>query len=98
MGWMSLIPSIPSIPSIPWYGKKVTIMFLKRTILICLMISGQALADPSACQMCHGAGDFEGMDASEVKEALDDPGIPPHGPFADMTLEEVAALLEALAE
>jgi hypothetical protein len=73
-------------------------MFVKRAILICLLISGQALADPSACQMCHGAGDFEGMEASEVKDALADPGIPAHGAFADLTLEEVQALLEALAE
>jgi hypothetical protein len=48
--------------------------------------------------MCHGAGDFEGMEASEVKDALADPGIPAHGAFADLTLEEVEALLEALAE
>jgi hypothetical protein len=48
--------------------------------------------------MCHEAAEFEGMDAAAVREALADPGIPPHGGFADLTEEEVAVLLEELAE
>jgi hypothetical protein len=63
-----------------------------------LLLYAQALADPSACRMCHDAEEFEGMDAAAVREALADPGIPPHGRFADLTEEEVAALLEELAE
>ncbi len=62
------------------------------------LLSGQAAADPAACMMCHGANEFEGMEAEAVKDALADPGIPAHGRFQELTLEEVKALLEALAE
>ena len=65
--------------------------------ILCLF-AGQAYADPSACLMCHSADEFEGMDAAAVQEALADPGLPPHSRFADLTLEEVAALMEELAE
>ena len=72
----------------------------KRSVLIAaslVLLSGQALADPSACLMCHGANEFEGMEPADVQEALADPGLPPHSPFAELSVEEVKALLEALA-
>ena len=62
------------------------------------LLAGQAFADPEACMMCHDPNEFEGMDPAAVQEALADPGLPPHGKFADLTIEEVKALLEALAE
>ncbi|TNF83230.1 MAG: hypothetical protein EP301_11445 [Gammaproteobacteria bacterium] len=62
------------------------------------LLPGTAFADASACMMCHGADEFEGMEPEAVQEALADPGIPPHGKFADLTIEEVKALLESLAE
>jgi hypothetical protein len=65
---------------------------------LCVLLSASALADPSACMMCHGADEFEGMEPEEVQDALADPGLPPHSRFADMTVEEVKALLEALAQ
>lgn len=67
-------------------------------IVLLGLLSGQALADPSACMMCHGAEEFEGMDPLFVQEALADPGLPPHSKFADLTIEEVKALLEELTE
>ena len=48
--------------------------------------------------MCHSPDEFEGLDAAAVQEALADPGLPPHSRFADLTIEEVAALMEELAE
>ncbi len=71
---------------------------LLSMISLLSLLSGQALADPSACMMCHGADEFEGMEAEEVQEALADPGLPPHSRFADLTIEEVKALLAALAQ
>ena len=74
---------------------------LQRSILafaVLSLLSASALADPSACMMCHGADEFEGMEPEAVKEALADPGLPPHSRFAEMTIEEVKALLEALAQ
>ncbi len=55
-------------------------------------------AAPADCGNCHAPAEFEGMDPAEVREALADPGIPPHGKFAGLSEEEVEALLEALAE
>ena len=66
--------------------------------LILCLLAGKAAADPEACMMCHDANEFEGMEPAAVQEALADPGLPPHGKFADLTIEEVKALLEALAE
>ena len=62
------------------------------------LVAAQASADPSACLGCHAAEELEGADADAVREALADPGIPPHGPFAGLSLEEVQALLESLGE
>ncbi len=74
-------------------------MYLRSTLLsVSLLLAGQALADPSACMSCHDADEFDGMSAEAVQEALADPGLPPHGRFAEMTIEEVKALLAALAE
>lgn len=55
-------------------------------------------ADPNPCGMCHGPAEFEGMALEEIREALADPGIPPHGRFAGMSEEELEALLESLKE
>jgi len=66
--------------------------------ILSVLLSGQALADPSACLMCHEGEEFEGMDVAAVQEALADPGIPAHGSFAELTEEAVAALLEELGE
>ncbi len=74
-------------------SRRSTLMFVLLGLL-----SGPAFADPTACMMCHGADEFEGMEAEEVQEALADPGLPPHSRFAGMTIEEVQALLEELAE
>ena len=73
-------------------------MFRRSVPMVFLLglLSGAASADPSACVMCHSADEFEGMEAETVQEALADPGIPPHGKYADLTIEEVKALLEAL--
>jgi hypothetical protein len=62
------------------------------------LLSASALADPTACMMCHGADEFEGMEPEAVQEALADPGLPPHSRFAEMTVEEVKALLDELAQ
>lgn len=72
-----------------------------RHIAAFALLSGAAavsLADPSACLGCHSAGEFAGMDLATVQEALSDPGIPPHGPFAELSEEEVRALLESLKQ
>ena len=72
---------------------------LLRFVLLTIVLStGTALADPSACLMCHDPEDLSGRDAVAVKEALSDPALPAHGRFADLSIEEVKALLEALAE
>ena len=68
------------------------------TLALLGLLSAPVSADPTACMMCHGADEFEGMAPEEVQEALADPGLPPHSRFAQMTIEEVKALLEALAE
>jgi hypothetical protein len=73
----------------------------KRFLLMLALLgwfSAPALADPEDCMMCHGADEFEGVAPEAVQEALADPGLPPHSRFADMTIEEVKALLEALAK
>lgn len=57
-----------------------------------------AVADPSACLGCHSASEFTELDVATTQEALNDPGIPPHGPFADLSEEEVQALLDALEQ
>lgn len=57
-----------------------------------------AVADPSACLGCHSASEFAELDVATTQEALSDPGIPPHGPFADLSEEEVRALLESLKQ
>jgi hypothetical protein len=74
---------------------------LRRSLLLLVsagMASAAAFADPEACLSCHDANEFEGREPAAVLDDLADPGIPPHGRFAEMTLEEVKALLEALAE
>ena len=73
---------------------------LRRCLLSLALLgwfSAPAVADPEDCMMCHGADEFEGVNPETVQEALADPGLPPHSRFADMTIEEVKALLEALA-
>jgi hypothetical protein len=57
-----------------------------------------AWADPNPCGMCHSPAEFEGVALEEIREALADPGIPPHGKFAGMSEEELEALLESLKE
>ncbi len=52
-------------------------------------------ADLQACLMCHEPDEFESLPVTQVLEALTDPGIPPHRPFAGLTEAEVAALLES---
>jgi hypothetical protein len=53
-------------------------------------------ADPSPCLGCHDAADLATNDVTTIKDALHDPGIPPHKPFTDTTDEEAAGILEAL--
>ena len=67
-------------------------------LLLTAVFADLALADPEACKACHDAGEFAGADAEWVKEALEDAGLPAHGPFADLSIEEVKALLAALSE
>ncbi len=72
-----------------------------RRIAAFALLSGAAafsVADPSACLGCHSSGEFSEMDLATIQEALSDPGIPPHGPFAELSEEEVQALLESLKE
>ena len=70
-------------------------MFL---ILTCTLIAGQAGADPADCMTCHDVDEFDGMQPAQVKEALSDPGIPPHGRFSELTVEQIEVLLEGLAK
>ena len=76
---------------------------LRRALMLMLALVlslglGNAVADPSACLNCHAAGEFSAMDSKAVAEVLADAGIPAHGAFAELTEDEVKALLEALSE
>jgi cytochrome c5 len=55
------------------------------------------LAD-DRCLACHTADALAEFDAETIQEAIKDSKIPAHGLFADLTEEEVKALLEALAK
>ena len=68
------------------------------TVVAVAAASAAGAADPNDCGNCHDSAEFEEMTAAEVREALADPGIPPHGKFADLSEEAVETLLEALAE
>lgn len=74
------------------------VLFFVLTLALNLGLASAAAADPSACLNCHVAGEFSDMDATVVREALADAGIPAHGRFAELTEDEVKVLLEALSE
>jgi hypothetical protein len=64
--------------------------------LVGVLAGFPALAD-DRCLACHTAEALEAFDAETIQEALEDPAIPAHGMFAELTEEEVKALLEKLA-
>lgn len=59
-------------------------------------LSWVAHADPPECLDCHGADELKGLDVKAVKDALADPGIPPHKKFAELTEDQIAEILASL--
>ena len=65
-----------------------------------LAMKGTALAgpEPEECLGCHDADEYVSLDAAELLEDLQDPGIRQHLEYADITLEQVEVLLAASRE
>ena len=54
-------------------------------------------ADSSVCEECHDDGEFSGLSAADIVEDLQDPGIPPHSRFAELSEEDLQAIAAELA-
>lgn len=65
-----------------------------------LVLTGTAVAGPDndECLDCHEAEDYSGLNAEELLEELLDPGIRQHLEYADITLEQVEALISTASE
>ena len=71
----------------------------KTSLLIALLAFSPVSfgADSSACMECHAADEFAGLSAADILADLQDPGIPPHKRFADLSADELQAIADELA-
>ena len=69
------------------------------SLLVGIFFMNGVFADGhDACLKCHEGAEFAGLSAAEVGEDLRDPGIPPHKKFADLSDEQIQALIAELAK
>ena len=73
---------------------------MKRFVaaLLVVLFAPAALAGGSGkCLECHDIGEFEGMDAAELADAIQDTGIRPHKKL-DLTDEQISTIAAELAD
>lgn len=73
---------------------------MKRTSFLIALLAFSPVsfsADTSACMGCHAADEFAGLSATDIVADLQDPGIPPHKRFADLSADELQAIADELA-
>ena len=72
--------------------RSATALALSATFAIS---TSAAWASPEDCAKCHQPAEFSGMSPADLREALSDPGVPPHRKFTELTDAQLAEIIAA---